>query len=75
MDRAEHLRKRFAVQKVARHDDAWVPLTTVIQGAGASRQTTVEFARASRNTEVKAEEFDAENIRKPVPDPLRETKN
>lgn len=74
MGRDRHLRKWFAVQKAAHHDHAWVPVITLVQSADRSRQTTIEFSRASRTAEIPVEDFSLENIKKLASGTTREPK-
>ena len=63
--RDERLAKRFTVQKTTRHEGVWVPVITVVQSPGSSRQTTLEFSRGDRDVEIPVEEFSLDRIRKP----------
>lgn len=63
--RDERLAKRITVQKTARHEGVWAPMTTFVQTVGKTRLTTLELSRGDRDTEIPIEEFSIERIRKP----------
>ena len=63
--RDERLSKRFTVLKTSRHEGIWVPMTTIVQSPGQSRQTTLELSHGDRDVEIPLEEFSLRQIRKP----------
>jgi outer membrane lipoprotein-sorting protein len=58
------LAKRFIVSKVAKHDKTWMPVTTVIETPGQTRQTNFEISRGERGIELPLSDFSLDNIRK-----------
>jgi len=66
------LAKRFVVSKVSQHHKIWLPLVTLIEGPGQTRQTLFEISRGERPAEIPLSDFSLETIKKrarPAPTP------
>jgi hypothetical protein len=56
--------KEFAVQKIMRKDDLWVPVVTRIQTPGSSRHTLFEISGGERDVDIPPQDFSLEKLKR-----------